>query len=164
MARDIFFTRSLASGALLQAAINYDEAALGLCVGAVTPWTVSISVDGLDWGRLVGYEGDAQTILNMHHLKPDLSAKRGFEITVFRVRDDLRAEQGRAGRLDAQVFAALERWLLKRGWRGSIVKVLKHTDPQQVAPVREFWVKALGFELILAEEGRWEEHVVKRWR
>lgn len=164
MARDIFFERALASGGTLQAAINYDEAALGLCVGVVTPWTVAISAAGVDLGRLVGYEGDAQTILNMHHLKPDLSAKRGFEITVFRVREDLRAEQGRAGRLDAQVFAALERWLLKRGWRGSIVKLLKHTDPQQVIPVREFWVKTLGFELILAEEGRWDEHVVKRWR
>ncbi len=149
----------MASGGTLQAVINYDEAALGLCAGMVTPWTVAISAAGADLGRLVGYEGDAQTILNMHHLKPDLSAKRGFEITVFRVRDDLRA-----GRLDAQVFAALERWLLKRGWRGSIVKLLKHTDPQQVIPVREFWVKALGFELILAEEGRWDEHVVKRWR
>lgn len=159
MARDVFFDRPLPSGGALQAAINYDEAALGLCAGAVTPWTVAISVDGADMGRMVGFEGDAQTILNMHHLKPDLSAKRGFEITVFRVREDLRAS-----RLDAQVFAALERWLLKRGWRGSIVKLLKHTDPRQVVPVREFWVKTLGFELILAEEGRWDEHVVKRWR
>jgi hypothetical protein len=159
MARDVFFDRSLPSGGALQAAINYDEAALGLCAGAATPWTVTISVDGADVGRLVGFEGDAQTIINMHHLKPDLSAKRAFEITVFRARDDLRA-----GRLDAQVFAVLERWLLKRGWRGSIVKLLKHTDPQQVVPVREFWVKTLGFELILAEEGRWDEHVVKRWR
>ncbi len=149
----------MASGDTLQAAINYDEAALGICAGAVTPWTVAISANGVDLGRLVGYEGDAQTILNMHHLKPDLSAKRGFEITVFRAREDLRA-----ARLDAQVFAALERWLLKRGWRGSIVKLLKHTDPQQVVPVREFWVRTLGFELILAEEGRWDEHVVKRWR
>ncbi len=159
MAREIFFDRLLASGAVIQAALNYDEAALGVCVSTVTPWTVAISAAGADLGRLVGYEGDAQTILNMHHLKPDLSAKRGFEITVFRVRDDLRT-----GRLDAQVFAALERWLLKRGWRGTIVKLLKHTDPQQVIPVREFWVKTLGFELVLAEEGRWDEHVVKRWR
>lgn len=159
MARDVFFDRVLPSGGALRAAINYDERALGVCAGSVTPWTVAISVDGADVGRLVGFEGDAQTILSMHHLKPDLSAKRGFEITVFRVREDLRA-----GRLDAQVFAALERWLLRRGWRGSIVKLLKHTDPQQVIPVREFWVKTLGFELILAEEGRWDEHVVKRWR
>ncbi|MCS7062258.1 MAG: hypothetical protein RMN25_14015 [Anaerolineae bacterium] len=159
MGREVFFNRRLESGAEVQAAINYDEAAFGRCVGAVTPWTVAISSEGVDLGRLVGYEGDAQTILAMHHLKPDPSAKRGFEITVFRVRETVRTT-----RLDVHIFTALERWLLKRGWRGSIVKLLKHTDPQQVIPVRTFWVKTLGFELILAEEGRWDEHVVKRWR
>ena len=159
MARDIILTRTLGTGAILEAAVNYDAVAFGVTAGAVTPWTVAVSVDGVNVGRLVGYEGDARTILAMHHLKPDLSAKRGFEITVFRVGDDLRAN-----RLDAEVFAALERWLLKRGWRGSIIKVMKYTDPLQVIPIREFWVKTLGFELILAEEGQWDEHVVKRWR
>jgi len=110
-------------------------------------------------GRLVGFEGPAQVILSMHQLKPDASAKRALEITVFRAGEVLRA----AG-LDAAVFRAFERWLLKRGWRGDIVKRMKFTDPALVVPIRSFWVRQLGFELILAEAGKWDEHVVKRWR
>ncbi|MCS6846646.1 MAG: hypothetical protein RMN52_02900, partial [Anaerolineae bacterium] len=87
------------------------------------------------------------------------AAKRGLEITVFRVNDALRTTG-----LDAALFGAFERWLLKRGWRGNVIKKMKFTDPQRVVPIREFWVKRLGFELILAEEGKWDEHVVKRWR
>jgi hypothetical protein len=29
--------------------------------------------------------------------------------------------------------------------------------------IRTFWVRN-GYELVLAEEDKWDEHVVKRWR
>ncbi|MDW8352795.1 MAG: hypothetical protein RML99_12870 [Anaerolineae bacterium] len=158
MAREVFFSQVTHVGAI-EAAINFDELAFGISERGVSPWTVAIRDGQRDIGRLVGFEGVGQTIIGMHQLKPDPSAKRGLEITVFRVNDALRA----AG-LDATMFAAFERWLLKRGWRGNIVKKMKFTDPQLVVPIREFWVRRLGFELVLAEEGKWDEHVVKRWR
>lgn len=166
MARETFFTHTIthtiASGqspVSMQASINFDETRFGIASQGVSPWTISIS-DGMhDWGRLVGFEGDGQVIISMHGLKPDRAAARGVEMTVFRVNDDLRRL-----RLDAQIYQSFERWLLKRGWRGDVLKKLKFTDATQVVPIREFWVKTLGFELILAEEGKWDEHVVKRWR
>jgi hypothetical protein len=158
MAREVFFQRA-AIGGSIQAAINFDESAFGIAAQGVSPWTIAIGDGRRDLGRLVGFEGDGQTIIGMHQLKPDAAARRGLEITVFRASDDLRASG-----LDAALFGAFERWLLKRGWRGNVIKKLKFTDPQLVVPIREFWVKRLGFELILAEEGKWDEHVVKRWR
>lgn len=158
MARDVFFSKVTDAGTI-EAAINFDETMFGLAECCVSPWTIAVHDGQRDIGRLVGFEGKGETIIGMHQLKPDPSARRGLEITVFRVSDPLRATG-----LDAALFAAFERWLLKRGWRGNIVKKMKFTDPQLVVPIREFWVKRLGFELILAEEGKWDEHVVKRWR
>ncbi|MCL5999684.1 MAG: hypothetical protein M1546_27020 [Chloroflexi bacterium] len=157
MAREVFFTRDV-EGQSIEAAINYDETAFETAQDAVSPWTISIHTGGQDMGRLVGFEGEGQTIINMHHLKPDPGVQRAVEITVFRANDELRARK-----LDAAVFAAFERWLLKRGWRGNIVKLMKFTAAGQVVPVRRFWV-GLGFEIVPGEEGRWDEHVVKRWR
>lgn len=37
------------------------------------------------------------------------------------------------------------------------------TAAEQVVPVRTFWVHQ-GYELVLGEDGKWDEHVVKRWR
>lgn len=158
MARDVFFSKAT-DGGVIEAAINFDEAAFGVAECCVSPWTIAVSDGQTDLGRLVGFEGQGQIIIGMHQLKPDPTAKRGLEITVFRVNDALRATG-----LDAALFSAFERWLLKRGWRGNVIKKMKFTDPQLVVPIREFWVKRLGFELILAEEGKWDEHVVKRWR
>lgn len=158
MAREVFFSKAAGDSAI-EAAINFDESAFGVSERGVSPWTIAIHDGQRDIGRLVGFEGQGQTIIGMHQLKPDPAAKRGLEITVFRVNDMLRATG-----LDATLFAAFERWLLKRGWRGNVIKKMKFTDPQLVVPIREFWVKRLGFELILAEEGKWDEHVVKRWR
>lgn len=159
MAREVFFTKAMNDGLVIEAAINFDATAFGVAPSGVTPWTISIRADQHDAGRLVGFEGEGQTIIGMHRLKPDAAARRGLEITVFRVNDQLRAHGW-----DAQVYGAFERWLLKRGWRGNVIKKLKFTDAALVVPIREFWVKQLGFELIPAEEGRWDEHVVKRWR
>ncbi|MFC1466655.1 MAG: hypothetical protein ACFLMY_17570 [Candidatus Brachytrichaceae bacterium NZ_4S206] len=158
MAREVFFSKA-ADGGAIAAAINFDEVAFGVAECGVSPWTIAISDGQTDLGRLVGFEGPGQIIIGMHRLKPDPAARRGLEITVFRVNDTLRATG-----LDAALFAAFERWLLKRGWRGNVIKKMKFTDPQLVVPIREFWVKRLGFELILAEAGKWDEHVVKRWR
>jgi hypothetical protein len=124
----------------------------------MAPWTISIHTNGEDWGRLVGFEGQAQVIIGMHQLKPDPGATRAVEITVFRVNDELRAR-----RMDAGVFAAFERWLLKRGWKGNIIKKLHFISHDVVIPIRRFWV-SLGFELVPGEDGKWEEHAVKRWR
>jgi len=148
---------------LVTASINFDDTrfnrSAGQDNGAVSPWTISINDGTGDLGRLVGFEGDGQTVIAMHGLKPDIAARRGVEITVFRVNDELRELK-----LDARVYAAFERWLLKRGWKGNVIKKLKFTDARLVVPIREFWVKTLGFELVLGEEGKWDEHVVKRWR
>ena len=162
MARDTFFTRSVnaTQGNIdVQASINFDESKFGIATGDISPWTIAVSDGTRDVGRLVGFEGDGQTIIGMHGLKPDVAALRGVEMTVFRVNDDLRIHS-----LDVQVFGAFERWLLKRGWKGNLLKKLKFTNAQHVVPIREFWVKTLGFELVLAEDGKWDEHVVKRWR
>lgn len=158
MAQALLFSRTVEGLGTLQATLQYDEGAFGVAQ-MPTPWTISINDGARDLGRLVGFEGDAATIAHMHTLQPDPSAARIVDITVFRVQEVLR-ERG----LDAQVFSAFERWLLRRGWRGNIVKKLKFTDPAWVIPIREFWVKKLGFELILEVEGQWDEHAVKRWR
>lgn len=158
MAREVFFSRALDATGQVEAAINFDELAFGRIPHGVTPWTIAIRGGQNDLGRLVGFEGDGQTIISMHNLKPDPSARRGVEITVFRVNDDLRLRH-----LDAAVLSAFERWLLKRGWRGNIVKKMKFTAAEQVIPVRTFWVRQ-GYELVLGEAGHWDEHVVKRWR
>ena len=157
MARTIFYTRKL-DERQIEAAINYNENAFAKSTDAVSPWTISIHHGATDMGRLVGFEGQGQMVIGMHHLKPDPDARRAVEITVFRVDDEARARK-----LDADIFAAFERWLLKQGWRGDIVKVMKFTDAAMVVPIRRFWL-GLGFELIIGEEGKWDEHVVKRWR
>lgn len=157
MARVVFFTRQVEGLGQIEATLNYDAEVFGTSSG-VTPWTISISDGAKDLGRLVGFEGDGPTVIAMHGLKPDATARRGAEITVFRVNDDLRERT-----LDAAVLSAFERWLLKRGWRGNILKKMKFVAADQVVPVRTFWVRQ-GYELVLGEEGRWDEHVVKRWR
>ena len=119
---------------------------------------ISIGADGIDAGRLVGFEGPGERVIAMHHLKPDETADRAVEITVFRVNEALRAR-----RADGQILSAFERWLLKRGWRGNIIKRLKFTDPAEVPVIRSFWI-GQGFTHILEEAGRWDEHVTKRWR
>jgi len=40
---------------------------------------------------------------------------------------------------------------------------MKFTVAEQVVPIRTFWVQQ-GYELVLSQEGKWDEHVVKRWR
>jgi hypothetical protein len=157
MARTVFYTRRI-EGRQIEAAVNYDETAFGQSPAAVTPWTISIHEGEADLGRLVGFEGEGASIIDMHHLKPDPDARRAVEITVFRVNDEMRTR-----RIDSDCFAAFERWLLKRGWRGDIIKVMKFTNAEMVIPIRRFWI-GLGFELIVGEEGKWDEHVVKRWR
>ena len=158
MARDVFFNRDVDGIGHIEAAINYDEGAFGIGANGVTPWTVSIHCAGKDLGRIVGFEGEGQTIIAMHGLKPDAAARRGAEITVFRVNDDLREHK-----LDMAVLSAFERWLLKRGWRGNLLKKMKFTVAAQVVPIRTFWVQQ-GYELVLGQDGQWDEHVVKRWR
>ncbi len=158
MAREVFFAQVIDEIGNIEAAVNYDDNAFGHTDDAVTPWTVSISCNGKDLGRMVGFEGDGQRIIGMHGLKSDVSARRGAEITVFRVNDDLREHK-----LDAAVLSAFERWLLTRRWRGNMLKKLKFTRAEQVVPIRTFWVQQ-GYELVLGEEGKWDEHVVKRWR
>lgn len=158
MAREVFFTHNNTAIGSVDAAIHFDETAFGLATQGVSPWTISVSDGQKDLGRMVGFEGDGQTIIGMHGLKPDPAAARGVEITVFRVNDDLRAHQ-----LDAAILGAFERWLLKRGWRGNVLKKMKFTAAEQVVPVRTFWVRQ-GYQLVLGEAGQWDEHVVKRWR
>ena len=157
MTQDVFFAADQDSRRL-EAAITFDEAQFG-SAERISPWTIATCDGQTDLGRLVGFEGPAPAICSMHALKPDASAKRALEITVFRTSEALRTTG-----LDAAVFRAFERWLLKRGWRGDIVKRMKFTDPALVVPIRSFWIRQLGFELILAEAGKWDEHVVKRWR
>ncbi len=143
------------------AAINLDETLFGVSPAAVTPWTISVrGANGVDAdaGRLVGFEGEAARVIAMHHLKPDATAGRAVEITVFRVNEALRA-----ARADAQILSAFERWLIRRGWRGNIIKRLKFTDPIEVPVIRSFWI-GQGFTHILEEAGHWDEHVIKRWR
>lgn len=171
MAREVFFQRNVTVPAQTQiseqgqpfqveAVINYDETRFGIAATEVSPWTISIHdmENARDLGRLVGFEGEGQMINSMHALKPDEAAKRGCEITVFRMGEALIMSQ-----LDAVILSAFERWLLKRGWRGNMVKRMKFTDEKMVVPIRTFWVRN-GYELILAEEQKWDEHVVKRWR
>lgn len=161
MARDIFYQRKIQLADqtyAIEAAINFQSATFGSSPDVVTPWTIAITNGLRDIGRLVGFEGAGDKIISMHRLKPDPSAKRAVEITVFRVDDPLRDNK-----LDAAIFNAFERWLLKRGWRGNVIKKLTFTDAKLVVPIRQFWI-GMGFELTLAEDGKWEEHVVKRWR
>ncbi len=91
MAREVFFSKAMTCDSVVEAAINFDESAFGIAERRVSPWTIAIHDGRRDLGRLVGFEGDGQTIIGMHQLKPDAAAKRGLEITVFRVNDDLRA-------------------------------------------------------------------------
>jgi len=163
MAREIFFTRNHPKLGLIEAAINFDESRFGApqteaTETPATPWTIAIQLEGRDVGRMVGFEGDGTAIINMHQLKPDSAARRGCEITVFRMGNELLVNE-----LDAPILSAFERWLLKRGWRGNVLKKMKFTNEQLVVPIRTFWVKN-GYELVLAEDGKWDEHVVKRWR
>ena len=145
----------------LTATVQYDEARFGTALQQeISPWNIAVQIGGRDMGRVVGFEGAGATILAMHHLKPDAAARRGCEITVFRMADELIAGGGAAS-----LFSAFERWLLKRGWRGNIVKKLKFTAAEQVQPIRRFWLDQ-GFELVpyLEGDGGWDEHIVKRWR
>jgi hypothetical protein len=163
MAREVFFARNHDVLGGIEAAINFDAAQFGVARDVVSPWTVSISNGAKDLGRIVGFEGEGQTIISMHQLKPDIAATRGCEMTVFRMSNDLVMAQ-----LDAPVLGAFERWLLRRGWRGNIVKKLKFSDEKLVVAIRTFWVRN-GYELVLAQESTpdkpgWDEHVVKRWR
>ena len=155
MARDVFFRHLEYEGVIL-----YDETKFGITTTEATPFTVSIhrkAEPAKDAGRAVGYEGDGQMIIGMHGLRPDPTAHRGIELTVFRIDEPLREKD-----LHAEAFSALERWLIRRGWRGNIVKKLKYSDPIYVIPVRSFW-DGLGFELV-PWSPKWDEHVVKRWR
>jgi hypothetical protein len=161
MAREIFYQHKhqLAEQTLaVEAAINFQSATFGISPDTLSPWTIAITNGLRDIGRLVGFEGAGDRIISMHQLKPDPSTKRAVEITVFRVDDPLRENS-----LDVAIFSAFERWLLKRGWRGNVIKKLAFTDAKLVVPIRQFWL-GMGFELTLAEQGKWEEHVVKRWR
>jgi hypothetical protein len=103
MARETFFSRTVSTengDKIIHASILFDETRFGIDPAGVSPWTIA-----------------------MHGLKPDKSAKRGVEMTVFRVNDDLRALG-----FDAQVYSAFERWLLKRGWKSDVLKKLKFMD------------------------------------
>lgn len=153
MARVVFYSQ-----APIEAAVNFDEGVFGQPGDTIAPFTITVQRDGADIGRIVGFEGDGQQIIGMHQLKPDAAALRGCEITVFRMSSEL-IENTTA----AKVLGAFERWLLKRGWRGNLVKKLKHTSEAMVVPVRRFWLDQ-GYELIPLVEGKWDEHVVKRWR
>jgi hypothetical protein len=164
MAREVFFKRTLQlednnlNVLNIEAVVNFDESQFGRTLIGVTPWTISINDGAKDLGRIVGFEGDGQVVIGMHKLKPDAAAKRGCEITVFRLGNELVMNQ-----LDAPILSAFERWMLRRGWKGDVLKKLKFSDERLVVPVRTFWVRN-GYELILAEENKWDEHVVKRWR
>ncbi len=158
MAVETLLKRIVAGLGEVEATIQFNEAVFGISPTEVTPWTIAVQANGRDIGRLVGFEGEGQRIIAMHGLHPDPSARRGVEITVFRVSEDMRAHQ-----LDAAVISAFERWLLRRGWRGNILKKLKFTADDQVIPIRTFWVRQ-GFELALAQPDAWDEHVIKRWR
>ena len=153
MSRVVFYSQHA-----VEAAINFDESLFGVTADQITPFTISVLRDGADIGRVVGFEGDGQKIIGMHNLKADAAARRGCEITVLRMSNELIESK-----LAAQVLASFERWLLKRGWRGNILKKLKFTADDQVMPIRRFWID-LGFELVPLIEGQWDEHVVKRWR
>ncbi len=153
MARVVFYSHQT-----IEAALNFDDILFGRSPDQVTPWTITVQRAGADVGRVVGFEGDGQVIIGMHKLKPDAAAQRGCEITVFRMANELLE-----GKQAAQVFGAFERWLLKRGWRGNLVKKLKFTAEEQVLPIRRFWIDQ-GFELVPFVDGQWDEHVVKRWR
>lgn len=174
MAREEFYRRKIALGQEtsggtgdgaqeLTATLHFDEALFGAPPPTVTPWNIAVRIGDRDYGRIVGFEGEGSTILGMHHLKADPAARRGCEITVFRMADALLVGDGASPA--AAVISAFERWLLKRGWRGNIVKKLKFTAEEQVLPIRRFWL-AQGFELVPLRDGGdgWDEHVVKRWR
>ncbi len=169
MKRDVFYGRTYGRKESekneygeeeLTATVQHHESHFGTALQDVSPWNIAIQIGGRDVGRVVGFEGAGATILAMHHLKPDAAAQRGCEITVFRMADALIAGGGAA-----DIFGAFERWLLKRGWRGNIVKKLKFTAVEQVQPIRRFWLDQ-GFELVpyLEGDGGWDEHIVKRWR
>lgn len=130
MAREVFFSKSVDGVGQIEATVVYDESAFGTVAGGVTPWTVSISAGGKDLGRMVGFEGDGPTVIAMHGLRADVTAKRGAEITVFRVNDTLREKQ-----LDSAVLTAYERWLLKRGWRGNVLKKMEHQSRKGCLPL-----------------------------
>ncbi len=153
--QEVFFTKPIAESPVT-GTIQFNAELFGVDDGP-SPFTISVSQEGRDLGRIVGFEGSAAKIIGMHGLKPDPHAVRGFEITVYRMGDVLVQNK-----LDAALFTALERWLLKRGWRGNVVKKLKFSDAAQVLPIRTFWLN-LGFELITWTE-QWDEHVIKRWR
>jgi hypothetical protein len=170
MARELFYRRRISwefDGETreeeLTAALHYDEARFGIADPDVSPWNIAVQIGGRDYGRIVGFEGEGRAILAMHQLKADAAARRGCEITVFRMANEL-LEGGPAAPA-AAIFTAFERWLLKHGWRGNIVKKLKFTTAEQVQPIRRFWITQ-GFELVPFVEGEqgWDEHVVKRWR
>jgi hypothetical protein len=166
MAREVFYTQKFSrenGDEELTATMQYDEARFGIAEPDVSPWNIAVQVGERDCGRIVGFEGTGRIILAMHQLKADAAARRGCEITVFRMADVLL--DGGAGAPAAAVFSAFERWLLKHQWRGNIVKKLKFTAENQVHPIRRFWL-AQGFELVPFSEGAggWDEHVVKRWR
>ena len=160
--QEVFYSKPLAMpqpGARsieLTASIQFNGGEFARAEGP-SPFTVSIMADGKNAGRIVGFEGAGQKIMAMHALKPDPQAARGLEITVYRMGELLVQNK-----LDGAVFGALERWLLKTGWRGNIVKRLKYADAANVLPIRAFWLNQ-GFEL-LTWTNEWDEHVVKRWR
>ncbi len=158
VATETLLKRAIPELGEVEVTIQFDATTFGVSPTAITPWTIAVQADGRDIGRLVGFEGEGQRIIAMHGLKPDPTAKRGVEITVFRVSEAMRASQ-----LDVAVISAFERWLLKQGWRGNILKRLKFTAADQVIPIRTFWVQQ-GFELVLAQPNQWDEHVIKRWR
>lgn len=106
MARDNFFAQNVDGLGHIEALINFDEDKFGLSQQGVSPWTISINDGSKDLGRIVGFEGDGATIIAMHGLKPDLTARRGAEITVFRVNDDLRAGAGWRGADCVRALAA----------------------------------------------------------
>ena len=149
-------TQPEAGSISITATIQYNDGDFAVAE-APSPFTVLITADGKDAGRIVGFEGAGKTIIAMHALKPDPQAARGFEITVYRMGELLVQSK-----LDGAVFGALERWLLKKGWRGNIIKRLKYADAANVLPIRTFWLNQ-GFEL-LTWTNEWDEHVVKRWR
>jgi hypothetical protein len=158
MSRIVFY-----NNADLAAAINFDESVFGSADDGVSPWTISVSRAGKDIGRVVGFEGAGQKIIGMHQLKPDAAAQRGCEITVYRMSQELIDDKTAVA-----IFGAFERWLLKRGWRGNLIKKLKHVSEDMVVPMRRFWIDQ-GFELVplrepAADHPGWDEHVVKRWR
>ncbi len=145
MARDVFFSKqieAIASDAPIEATIQYNEGLFGTTIDDVSPWTVSIHRGHADLGRIVGFEGAGQQIIGMHGLRPDMTAKRGAEITVFRVNDDLRTHQ-----LDAAVLTAFERWLLKRGWRGNVLKKIRPQSTKSGDPFAQCFAGLTVFDI-----------------